>query len=328
MNGTYSGESVVLGVIEVLNRSGQVMQRLPWNGRRLRVGRAYDNDMIVDDRYVCPHHLELTLESGHLWARDLGSINGSYAGRGKERVGVIELSDGLTIQIGHSQLRFHASGSEVAATWRDTARHGLLAMLGKSWMLILTSLLALLALVADSLLEIPGRAEFLSIASEMLYPLLATLVWAGFWSLLNRILTHRANFHVHLAISFIGVAGLFFLGQLISLSAFALGWDESASWLDFGAQLALLTLVLYAHLRYAMHGAPRRQVAFAAVFALVLFGTPEIGDVIERNEFSSLPYLEPLLKPPGFRLVDGKSVDEFFSQAQALRARVDQAAVK
>ncbi|MGH8034521.1 MAG: FHA domain-containing protein, partial [Lysobacterales bacterium] len=99
------GHLHILGVIEVLNRSGQVVQRLAWNGRKLSIGRAYDNDVIVDDRYVCPHHLELAQDSGRLLARDLGSINGSYIRLGKEPVQVVELTDGLTIQFGHSRLR-------------------------------------------------------------------------------------------------------------------------------------------------------------------------------------------------------------------------------
>jgi hypothetical protein len=56
------------GVIEVMNRSGQVLQRVPYSGGRLSVGRAYDNDIIVGDPYVCPHHLQICDADGHLRA--------------------------------------------------------------------------------------------------------------------------------------------------------------------------------------------------------------------------------------------------------------------
>jgi hypothetical protein len=65
------------------------------------------------------------------------------------------------------------------------------------------------------------------------------------------------------------------------------------------------------------------QFVIAALAAVVMFGTPEIGSVIERNEFSSLPYLEPLLRPPGYRLARGETVDDFFEQAQLLREKAD-----
>ena len=318
----------VLGLIEVLNRNGQVVQRLPWNGRHLRIGRAYDNDMIVDDHYVCPHHLELLLDTGRLLARDLGSVNGSYTGPGKDPVQVVELTDGLTIQFGHSQLRYHASGGEVAATWRDTARHGPLAVLGKSWVVLFAAMLAIAALAADSLLESPDKPELLNIAGEMLYPLMAVLLWAGFWSLLNRLMTNRANFHIHLAIALIAMAGLFLSDQLVSLLAFALGWNDSVDWLDYLSQSAVGAMTIYSHLRYAMPGVAARQAMVATAVALILVGTPQIGDVIERNEFSNLPYLEPLLWPPAFRLVRGESIDEFFDQSTSLRETLDKASDK
>jgi len=317
----------VLGVLEVLNRSGNVVRRLPWDGATLRIGRAYDNDIILDDPYVCPHHLELVTESGQLLARDLGSVNGTYAGRSKERSDTVELSEKVTVWFGHSQLRYHPAGSEVGATWRDTARHGPLALLGSPWVMVLAVLLALSALIADDLLDSAEDIRFLSIASGLLYPLIAVLLWAGFWSLLNRVVTHRANFHVHLAISLLGVAGLFYASELVLLVCFAMAWDDAAYALNLIAEVGVALLAIYAHLRYAVHGAVRQQAVIASIVALVLFGTPEIGDLIDRREFSSLPYLDPLLRPPAFRIAEGESVEAFFEEAQSLREQVDEAAV-
>lgn len=317
-----------IGVIEVLTRNGQVVQRMPWSGSVIRIGRAYDNDMIIGDPYVCPHHLVLVLDAGRLLARDLGSENGTYTGDRKEPIESVELQDGLVIHFGHSQLRYHASGVKVAPAWRDTARHGLLALMGKPWLLVLATLLAVVTLGVDDLLDSSERLRPLALASGLLYPLIAVLAWAGFWSLLNRIITHRANYHAHLAISFVGVACLFLVVQAISLLAFGLGWNDSVPWLILSGRVAVLWLVIYAHLRYAVNGPMRRQAIIAMTAALVLFGAPEIGEVIERNEFSSLPYLDPLLRPPQYRLVEGETVEAFFTAAQLLREQVDEAASK
>lgn len=328
MTDTTEQKEHPVGVIEVLTRSGQVVQRMPWSGSVLRVGRAYDNDMIIGDPYVCPHHLVLALDAGRLLARDLGSENGTYAGDRKERIESVELQDGLVIHFGHSQLRYHATGVEVAPAWRDTARHGLLAQMGKPWLLVLASLLAVVTLGVDGLLDSSERLRPLTLAISLLYPLIAVLAWAGFWSLLNRVISHRANYHAHLAISFAGVAGLFLVAQVISLLSFGFSWSESVPWLILSGRVAVLWLVIYAHLRYAVSGPARRHAIMAMAVALVLFGTPEIGDVIERNEFSSLPYLDPLLRPPQYRLVEGETVEAFFTGAQLLREQVDEAASK
>ena len=77
MNQAMEENPAISGVIEVMNRSGQVLQRIPWAGKRLTVGRAYDNDIIVGDPYVCPHHLTISNMGGQLQFQDLGSLNGS-----------------------------------------------------------------------------------------------------------------------------------------------------------------------------------------------------------------------------------------------------------
>ena len=315
-----------VGVVELLNRSGQVVQRLPVGAKTLRVGRSYDNDLILSDPYVCPHHLELSFDFGAPQLTDLGSVNGTYAAGRKGRIQSLTLSDGDVVQFGHSQLRYRRAGGEVAPTLRDTARHGLLSMLGRPWLLIGAALLAVLSMFADDLLDSPERVRMLSLAGGLVYPLMGVFTWAGIWSLLNRVITHRANFAVHLTISFLGVAALFLTSQSIAILGFALGAHESVSWFRLLGQVVVLTLVIFAHLRYTVHGTSRRQLFAASIASLVLFGAPAVGSVLDQHEFSSLPYLDPLLRPPGFRVAKGEAVDEFFSQAEHLRRNVDRMA--
>ncbi len=54
----------IRGVIELLGRSGLLLQRLPYHGNTIKIGRAYDNDIIVSDPYVCPHHLVIQEHDG------------------------------------------------------------------------------------------------------------------------------------------------------------------------------------------------------------------------------------------------------------------------
>jgi len=312
-----------IGVVELLNHAGHVLQRATWKGERMSVGRAYDNDLIVADPYVCPHHLELVLTDGRVFARDLGSINGTYVDRESARRDTAELHDKSLILFGHSQLRFRSAAVAVPPAWRDTARHGVLSLLAKPWLLVVATVAGVLALAADSVLESAEEVRVLTLGSELLYPLIGVIIWAGFWALLNRIMTHRANFPVHLTIALAGVAGLFTASQLILMLGFGLGWTELSSWLETLGQIIVLALVMYAHLRYAVPARADRQALVAGLAALVLFGTPQIGDVIARNEFSSLPYLNPVLMPPALKIVKGGDIDDFLASADHLRKRVD-----
>jgi len=187
-------QGIPAGVIEILNRSGQVLQRVAYSGGELSVGRAYDNDIIVSDPYVCAHHLAITGKDGIVIARDLDSVNGTYIGRERDRVEEATLGDESLIHFGHSQMRFRKAQSPVAASWRDTSRHGLLAWFGKPWMLVATVMLALLAMTMDNLLDSGESMGAGELAGQLLYPLIGILVWAGFWSLINRIIFTQRQF--------------------------------------------------------------------------------------------------------------------------------------
>ncbi len=312
-----------LGSLEVLNRTGQVLYRFVWDGSPLHVGRAHDNELVVADPYACPHHLLISVRDGQPQAQDLDSLNGSYLANGKNRQSLLPLRDGQPIHFGHSQLRFYSSSSEVAPALRDTARLGLLSVLGNLWVLIALAVLALSSLYSSELLEDPGKLSALGIAEEMSYPLIGTMVWAGFWALMNRVLAHRFHFPAHLAIAFAGVVTLFSASQLITLSGFALDLDSLVWWLRWLARISILGLVVFMHLRYFSQAGARRQALLAGFAALLLFGTPAVGSFIEKTQFSSLPWLDPLLLPPGYQLRAGDSIEVFMQRAQSLRAKAD-----
>ncbi len=323
---TQRQDSVLRGILEIFNRSGLLLQRVHWTGERVTVGRAYDNDVIVSDPYVCPHHFELHIESGRPRVHDLGSVNGTYLGSCRQRVCSAALEEGAVIQFGHSQMRFLHDGGALAPTWLDSSRHGLLAMLGKSWVLMLAVLSAVAVLAVDSLLENAAPPKILTLLLDMFYPLLLVLAWSGMWALINRIVAHRSNFQVHLAIALLGVTVEFLATQAVQLAVFAWDWDTALGWASWLASSAVLCAVLYAHMRYALHGSARRQLWVAAIMSLFLFGVPVAAGFIDRNNFSSLPQLAPLLRPPQYRQVDGQNAAEFFQRAENLKSRLDEAA--
>jgi hypothetical protein len=323
MNDQTPDSTCPIGSLEILNRNGQLMHRHVWDGSPIRIGRAHDNDLVVVDPYVCPHQLLLSLQDGQPQAQDMASLNGSYLGSSKIRQKVLPLRDGQTIHFGHSQLRFHSGKSQMAPTLRDTARLGLLSVLGNPWVLISAAVLALLALYTSELLEDPGKLTALGIAEEMSYPLIGITAWAGFWALMNRVLAHRSHFAAHLAIAFAGVVALFALSQLVTLLGFALNLDAMVWWLRWLSRISILGLVVFAHLRYFSQASPRRQALLAGFAALLLFGTPAVGSFIEKTQFSSLPWLDPLLLPPVYQLRAGDSVEDFMQRAGSLRDKAD-----
>ena len=70
----------------------------------VKVGRAPSNHVVISDPYVSRRHLELKVDGGKLYVRDLGSSNGTYLVRGGELVEVsgepLELPRKATLRVG------------------------------------------------------------------------------------------------------------------------------------------------------------------------------------------------------------------------------------
>ncbi len=73
-------------------------------GALIGVGRASDNDVIVDDPMVSRHHCQLKLQHGAYSFTDLGSRNGSSVNG--QQVSQIALGPGDVIEIGDTSIEF------------------------------------------------------------------------------------------------------------------------------------------------------------------------------------------------------------------------------
>ena len=73
-------------------------------GPLIGIGRASDNDVIVDDPMVSRHHCQLKLQHGAYSFTDLGSRNGSFVNG--QAVNQVALGPGDIIQIGDTQIEF------------------------------------------------------------------------------------------------------------------------------------------------------------------------------------------------------------------------------
>jgi len=63
-----------------------------------RIGRLKECEVCVDDEHVSRTHVEVALEGGKWWVRDLGSSNGIYVG--DQRISRISIERTLTIRLG------------------------------------------------------------------------------------------------------------------------------------------------------------------------------------------------------------------------------------
>lgn len=75
-------------------------------GTATTLGRALDNDIVVNHASVSRHHASIDAVNGAFRLRDLGSQNGTYVG--VERVTEASIADGDMVKLGDAAFTFHA----------------------------------------------------------------------------------------------------------------------------------------------------------------------------------------------------------------------------
>jgi S1-C subfamily serine protease len=78
--------------------------RYPVPSQGLRVGRAPDNDVVIQDPNVSRQHLVVWTTPHGAFLRDLGSQNGTYIGQRRIGAKPEELASGTRVRVGHTEL--------------------------------------------------------------------------------------------------------------------------------------------------------------------------------------------------------------------------------
>jgi pSer/pThr/pTyr-binding forkhead associated (FHA) protein len=307
--------------VEVLSRQGEVAVRERIEREEARIGRAFDNDVVIDDPHVAPHHLRVYRgEDGELVAEDLGTVNGLYVEHAAQRVPRISLANEPVIRIGRTTLRVHDGTHSVAAEKPLTPPR-----MHARWALGLGgALFASILLVNWLALTTEPSAHVVLLPVIALATLLAA--WTGVWAVISRIFAGQSLFVLHLRIAVTAALALVIWDQIAHTTAFALAWREMSEYAGVGAW-ALLAATCYAHLHAI--GPRHMRVAMTLVGALIVAGAAvQYFDKWEqRSEVGQRAALGEL-KPPIFRVVPAASAEDFMKRTDLVKQRVDQARTK
>ncbi|MDC8756097.1 FHA domain-containing protein [Janthinobacterium fluminis] len=302
--------------IETLARNGEVLHRQRVAALPLRLGRGYDNDVILDDAHTAARHAIIEADGeGMPVLRDLGSQNGCIH-RGK-RLGSIALDGDTVVRLGHSNLRLRGADHPVPAELTDTTMHG--------WEGGTPALLGLGLIGATALLTnwLNDTQPFQAVAYLLVlsYALAGGLVWSGVWAFGNRLFGRHARLGRHLFILGCGLAAL----EAWKLSSSVLAYSYSMEALTrYGrhAIIAIVCCMVFFHLRTIKPHHPRRLAAACMVLLLIGSSLGLMSNLQLSGRVADEPYMAVLL-PPAFRLSPDHTPEEFFGRAAKLKSGVD-----
>jgi hypothetical protein len=304
--------------IELLDRHGRVASRHAARTLPLRIGRAYDNHLVLDDPYAAPYHAVVQrTPTGDLEIVDAGSRNGLFRAGAKRRFGRERVDPSARYRAGRTEFRLRSGMHPVAAELPDRGARGL-----REPLVALGVVLAVLsALVLDAWSETGERGQLAKLVLTPVLAAVALLVWAGAWALAGRLLSGERRVAAHVAVASLALIGIL-LANRLDYVAFAL----SAPQVDFLGLFAIgaaLAWGLRRHLALAT-GRPGRGTALAAVAVAAacvgLFAL--LAQLWRADDPTRMAYLKHI-KPPEVRLVEGSAPGAFFSDAGRIRGELE-----
>jgi hypothetical protein len=312
-------------VLDVLDRDGQVRQTVVVHSFPLRIGRALDNDLVLADPHVAPHHLRID-------AGDEGLMLVVGDTRNGVQLGALRLAAGaqralpaagaaIELTLGRTALRLRLPGHTLAAELPLAAvvpgrRHAA--------QIVIAAVLMLTGLLFDSWLDNDPDGWPRTAISLVLGSVALAAVWAGAWALLSKTFTRVSRFSWHLRVFLLAVFALQVTSVVPHLLAFVMSWPALASF-GFIATYAVAGVAFYCHLLAVEPQRPRlmRGVALAGVAAA-------IGLSLWQNQQRSERLGEALymshLFPPALRVAKAVNTDTFMNGVAALQSGLDKKA--
>ncbi len=309
-----------IGAIELLDRSGNALHRVRVERLPFRIGRALENDLILDDVYVSPQHAEVRDEKG-LVLVDLGSTNGCFVEQ--QRTQRVELFGRTEFRLGHTQLRFRSVQETLPATLFDPIASSRIHALNRAVLAVPIVAIALMLFAIDVWLASAEAQTALKLLSGTLPALLVLLIWSLLWSLVNRVVGHRFNYLGHLAVATLGSLCSTLSDDLLGLMRFAFSLDDALGHAPVLIAAIVVTAVVFGHLRLISRGTSKRLWVPSVAVGLAFSAVTQLPDTA-RDGFVSEPALALALRQPVWAGA-AQDVDTFFVDANELVDSVDEA---
>jgi len=300
--------------VEILSRQLGVIARHRCTGPEIRIGRGYDNDIVLDDTSIAAAHLRIARNAdGVLMAEDLGSANGLYAGHAKERVRRVAIDADQPLRIGNTLLRIREPGYQVAAEKAERAPHVAISTVAAIG--VATLLLQVLILWLNETTE----PRFASYLPTLLGVPAVALAWTASWALLCRIFSGHPRFIRNLFIAFSVFLAYTLFTSAVALVAFGFSWHPIATY-QYAIAWCFFAVVCVLHLREISASHLPLKAGIAAALAALAIGS----QTILRSEVSGTQRSYALvLLPPALHVIPAKSQDVFFSNIEKLKQSLD-----
>ncbi len=307
-------------IFEIINPSGRVLERQKINGDKISVGRAFDNQVILSDEFIDPHHVVIEQDQyGQILITDLSSTNGI---RDKSDLIVKSkvIESGNEFVLGKTHIRIFAIEHVVPDAMVLDGVDWAIKYFSKNWitagLFIGMSLLAMVGVWNSDV----GEHEARDYIETIFAVIVVALSMALMWGLVGRIVKHEMFFKVQLSIITIYISLILCFEFIYEVILFnSMNYLASIS-MNTIVEVLLLVTLFWFNMKVATNQENMHRWVIALMLSIGLVSFSIFTEVSERTSFSVNPYFISEMKPPLFRINAGTNLDEFLQEGETIYA--------
>lgn len=304
-----------LALIETLDRDGQPRLVLRVSAWPVRIGRAIDCDLVLDDPHVAAHHATLQWQADGLHVVPAATINGVRLGRAAIAPGSTALlpASGV-LTLGATTLRVRLPGEALAPEQRLVDTHQV-ERRHATTLVVLVALAALWKAFDLWLTTVPGAPGSALVWGYLSAPA-GIVIWCALWAIGSMLFQRRFAFWAHLKVALTWLLVAVGVQAAAGQVAFALSMpavDKFGHVVFVGA----LAMMMWRHMGLLL---PLRRRAFglAIASAVAVGGVLLLVDrSVQQEPLVGDLYLGTI-SLPGVRVVKPVSTDAFVKSAAPL----------
>ncbi len=282
------------------------------------IGRAFDNDIILSEPSVSPHHLEIDQDENGYVLRNLSDENGTLLNQKKMDMVAVAIDLPIALNLGDLKARILSNKTLVEPTRIKSKSQGLFRLLTHPIWVTCLFLVTLGFIFFDRYQSFPLEKDLLFYLNQLLptffIMLGITLVISG----ISRLSTHRWEI-----LSALGIASLFFFIPLVLdylghfFDYFFTSDLPSNIFRNIAHFLVLPALLMFYMVR--VHLTPLLPALGAAVLVSSPISAYHLNDQIDQlsaySGFSPLPPYNQTLSAFDIRIAKNISLEDYFKEA-------------
>ena len=297
----------------------------------VQIGRAFDNDIILSDPSISPHHLVIDQENDKTMLHNISDENGTRLNNQSMDQLATPITLPVAVNLGDLKARILSDKTAIEPTRIKPKEKGLIRLLSNPVWVISLFLVTLSVIFIDRYQSIPIQKDLLFYLNQLLPTLFIMLGITLIIGSISRLSTHRWEIF-----SALGIASLFFFIPLVldylgHFFNYLFTSDVPESIFTHIAHFLVLPALLMLYMT-RVHLTPWLPALGAAVLVSSPISAYHLNDQIDQlsaySGFSPLPPYNQTLSSLDLRTADSIPLEQYFNDANKILTEQTSAMLK